>query len=106
MPEEARSAEPCAGGTDDLAAEVARALSERFRDRGWRCQARSQSSPAGGPEIVVMDHGTGSSDRLAPTFPVDWRVASEQAESILAALDDHGWAGRPLLNAALWCEPV
>jgi hypothetical protein len=106
MQEEAGSTEPHAGASDDLAAEVARALSERFRERGWRCQARPHASAAGGQEIVVIDHGAASPYGLAPTFPVDRRVASEQAESILGALDHRGWAGRPLLRAALWCEPV
>ncbi len=92
---------PAVRGSD-----VARALSVRFAERGWRCVVQVRPSPAGGEEITVVDQGAVSPDHVAPTFPVDSRPLEEQVDQVLADLDRRGWAGPPSDRAALWCEPA
>ena len=86
--------------------EVVRALSRRFRERGWECELRLRRSPAGDEEIIVVDQGAVSPDHAHPNFPVDGRAVEAQVEQVLAELDHQGWAGPPLERAALWCEPA
>jgi len=86
--------------------DVAKGLSIRFAERGWRCLAQARPVPSGGEEVIVVDRGAVSPDRRTLTFPVDSRPVSEQVEGVLADLEHRGWAGPPLGRAALWCEPT
>jgi hypothetical protein len=86
--------------------EVAKGLSTRFAERGWRCLAEVRPAPSGGEEVIVIDRGAVSPDRSTLTFPVDGRPVPEQVEGVLADLEHRGWAGPPLGRAALWCEPT
>src|SRR5579863_5706422 len=99
----ASSSPPSPGGRG---AEVARVLSVRFADRGWRCRVQVHRSPSGGEEIIVVDQGAVSPDHAHPTFPVDARPVEAQVDQVLSELDQRGWAGPPLDRAALWCEPA